>query len=203
MTKKTPPGDQESQRWDRVERIWIRVERFMLILTFFCTVAATIYSAKTADKALQESQLSLRPWVTVPEVETTFKDDQMKTRFRVVNIGKVPAYFTYEQEGECNGKKMTIPKDKQLPLYGVAIMPEQTIWIVGAVVEGESYQKILSGDFDGELTQWLRVSYGTSKEDPTDYFTYQRIVFDISDMPSDLKDAPHLGIWDIVDTDFR
>lgn len=70
-------------------------------------------------------------------------------------------------------------------------------------VEGELYRRILSGDFDGELTQWLRVSYGTSKEGPTDYFTYQEIAFDISDMPSDLKDTPHPGIWNVVDMDFK
>ena len=105
--------------------------------------------------------------------------------------------------GAVQWQKDNCRRGQAAPPYAVAIMPGQTIWKPGVFVEGELYRRILSGDFDGELTQWLRVSYGTSKEGPTDYFTYQEIAFDISDMPSDLKDTPHPGIWNVVDMDFK
>lgn len=110
MTKKTLANivNQVSLYWDRAERI-------LLLVTFLCTVIGTSYSVSTARRALQESQLSLRPWVAIPDVDTFFKGDRMETRFRVVNIGKVPAYVTWELEGQYNGKRITVAEDKQPP----------------------------------------------------------------------------------------
>jgi len=163
---------------------------------------ATVYSVRTARRALQLAENELRPWVIVPKVNTHFKPDHIETRFSVVNIGKIPAYTICEADAHRNGKAVK-RIGSQTPKGPIAIMPGQTIFYTGFGLKGESYQRLLQRDFTDEIVQSLRVKYGTSKRDIEKYWTYVKVRFDVNDLPDNLEEVEPAGIWDIVETDFR
>ena len=189
------PGVKNSSYWQRFERL-------LLILTFFCTLVATVYSVRTSQKAIDQASSALRPWIAIQGIDTFFEEDHMETRFKIMNIGQIPAYMIMEIEGHYENKKL--PQiHPQSQTHPSVIMPGQTIWGKGVVVEGETYQNILEKELSGELVQSIRVSYSSKKERPSSYFSYQKIVFDVSDLPRDIINSQHLGLWDLVDGDFK
>jgi hypothetical protein len=181
---------------------WQRVERFILICTFIFALTGTLYSVLTAQKALEQYSIDLRPWISTPKVETYFKPDRLETRFEITNIGKVPAYMTVEACAHRNGN---LVKQKQPNQMGqtFSIMPGQKIYFVGFGMKGDTYEKLLNHQFEEEVTQSIDIKYDTNKNDTKRYWTYSKIKFDIKDLPPQLQNSQAVGVWDIVESDFK
>ena len=82
-------GNSNNKSVERNVSTWCRIERLLLILTFFFTAVATIYSVRLAKKTLIQVENELRPWIIIPQVESYFKADRMETKFQIRNIGKM------------------------------------------------------------------------------------------------------------------
>jgi hypothetical protein len=164
-------------------RWWIPAERLVLVLTFICTGAGTIYSVGLARKTLNQMGNELRPWVIIPQVDSHFKASRMETKFQITNIGKIPAFYTVTNEayyGTQADAQLAPKRTESL----IVIMPGQTIWVGGYGIKGEAYEKIRKKGSVGNFVQGIRVSYGQRKSNFGKYWTYLKVIFDANDVPS-------------------
>lgn len=181
---------------------WQCLERLILISTFILTVVGTGYSVRTAQQALIQSSIDLRPWISTPKVETYFKSDRLETRFEITNIGKIPAYVIVEVNGYENGNPIKQIQPDQTEHF-FSMMPGQKIYCVGLGMKGESYNNILTKQFDDEIIQSITIKYGTSRNDTEKYWTYSKIKFDVKDLPLQPQQDSSAGVWDIIESDFK
>lgn len=185
----------------RKSLVWSRAERSLLVLTFLCTLIATVYSVRTARRALKQSEYALRPWISIPSVQTYFESDIMDTKFEIVNVGQLPAYVKTCVYGSLNGEKSN-PDLSSNPDTVYILLPGQRIWRAGLSVRGKTYERIKQGDTSLNVTQNIHVDYGTSRNS-LDHFTRHTIRLDIDDLPEIAANTNRPGLWDIEDGDFE
>ena len=178
---------------------WDKFERLLLILTFICTAIATSYAVYTSTKAIKLSSIDLRPWIVIEKINVDVSHKDIKTKFQVSNIGKIPAYVLFRIEAFLNGKPI---KDRDIE-YTIALMPGQIIHQPGLTITGQIYKQIIKRKFADELIQSIRVNYGSVKEKPHEYFVFQKVKFDQNDFPRQMKDYARSGVWDIIESDFK
>ena len=181
---------------------WEYFERFLLIAAFICLAISTWYATSTAKKAIEQASNELRPWVIVEKINVFFHDENMKSKFQITNIGKVPAYIKIETELTLNGVPIepTYLKPVKFP---IAIMPNQTIHKEGLTIGGDYYKKVQKKEFEGKIVYSIRIDYGVSKDKINNYYFYEKLEFDQEDMPNNLQNIEKSGIWNIVETDFQ
>ena len=187
------PQDGKSRRWARVERI-------LLILTFLCVCIGTVYSVRTARRALEQADAALRPWIAIPEVRTHVRSGGMDTKFEITNIGQVPAYVQLDADGYLNGERVhdiDPPTETVLPLF-----PGQRIWRRGMTIEGDCYKRIVQGDTSVKIVQEIRVDYGIAMN-KKDYFTRYKVGFDAKKLPKIVENTEQSGLGIRIDGDFE
>jgi hypothetical protein len=180
---------------------WQLLERWILILTFICTLAATIYSVQTSRTALQQASNIMRPWITIEGINTLCSENGMGTKYVIKNIGTMPAYVVMKREAYQNGKQIadiTSPTVSRL-----VMMPNQVIYENGIIMFGDTYQMILKKVSVGEITQSIKINYGISRDKTDEYFIYQKLKFDQKEFPEDIKNTKRAGIWNIEESDFK
>ena len=194
-------GNNKSNEQNVIKRY--RLDRLLLILTFLCTAAATIYSVRTARHAIMQAKNELRPWVIVSAVDTFLKADCMESKFKIINIGKTPAYLVIENDVFRNGELVKYPSE--MPKVPISIMPGQTIWHSGFGLKGDTYKKLRQDkkSFGDEIIQSLRLKYGRDKNDVGTFWTCFKVEFDGNDIPDDPQSGSGIGIWNILETDFE
>lgn len=180
---------------------WSKVEHYMLLATFMCALVGTVYSVRTARRALEQSKNNLRPWITISSVNTHFKQTQMVTNSEIKNVGNVPAYIRVTCDGFLQSQKIRHKNLERQNIVAV-IFPGQTIWRAGFQIEGKLYQQIVAGEEIPQLQQRIHISYGTSV-DKMPYFTSQKLEFQPQKLPRPLADIKRLGLWRIVTADFK
>ncbi|KPL23803.1 MAG: hypothetical protein AMJ75_05390 [Phycisphaerae bacterium SM1_79] len=183
------------------KRRWSGIERALLVLTFICTASATLYSVRTARRALEQASIELRPWISVTRLETFREPDHLETRFEILNIGKTPAYLDIESHAYRDGNAVPQSGEEQRERLNV-IMPGQKIYYKGFGRKGELYESLLKGVFEEQVTQSITVKYDTNKENVKRYRTYLKLRFDASDLSDSIKGGSEFGAWDIVEGDF-
>lgn len=179
-----------------------RIERLLLILTFICVAIGTVYSVLTSKSALNVASNELRPWIIVPRVESILGIDHLETRFEISNIGKTPAFVIVEATATINEKPVKHLSKKNADMQ-LVIMPGQKIFYKAFRMKGKAYRKFVNKKTDDEIMQSISVKYGISKKDTDRFWTYYKIKFDKSDLPYKPLGTYYVGIWDIVDSDFK
>jgi hypothetical protein len=193
--------------WKTVERL-LPVGTFvcrviatlLLATTFLCTAIATTYSVLTASKALEQARIELRPWITIPMIESYAQANEFNSKFQVLNIGKLPAYLRIEAKAFENGKPLKVLDGK---VEEIALMPNQLMRYRGLTIKNESYRKLLNSEYDAEIVQEICVYYGTQKG-VYEFFTCQKVKLDNKKVPVAFKDRDQPpGIWIIEDSEFK
>jgi hypothetical protein len=183
-------------------RSWQCVERLILMFTFILTAIGTVYSVQTARQALIQSSIDLRPWIAVSKVNTYLKPDRLETRFEITNIGKTPAYVIVECDAYRNGDSVKQQNPEQ-GTNGDSILPGQKFLYEGFGMKGDTYQNLLNGLFKEDIVQSIKVKYSRNKSDDEEFWTYIKVRFDIKDLPHQPQDDPVVGLWNIVESDFK
>jgi len=189
------------ERWIRVERLILVLTFIFLFLTFIFTTWGSIYSVRLAKKTLSQMENELRPWIVIPQAESYFKADRMETKFQILNIGKIPAFYTVENEGYY-GSKPTGHLEPKATESLLAIMPGQTIWINGCGLRGEPYERLRKRNLTEDFVQGIRVKYGHRKDNVGKFWTYAKVRCDSADVPDSLQ-GTNTGMWNIVEIDFE
>jgi len=185
---------------------WKNIERMILIATFLCTTIATIYSIRTASRALDQMSKDLRPWISVPDIDTFFYSDGLETKFQVQNIGKVPAFINIECNAEKDGRPIEVPlKSGDFSAHPNVLMPGQMVRFVALVMKGEIYQGIKKKHLKPEIYQTIRVKYGVDKETIGKYHTYLKVKFQPEKIPTSFNvgEIPGFGLWSFEESDFK
>ena len=150
---------------------------------------------------IEESENAPRPWVSIPTVQTYFHADCMDTKFEITNIGQLPAYVEVQVEAYLDGERIdNVDTSKQSG--AIAILPGQLIRQEGLGFEGESYKRLRQGNVSQSIVQEIRVKYGIRKEE-MDFLTWQRIEFDVDDLPKIVENTNRPGLWNLIDGGFK
>lgn len=184
------------------QNCWLRFERVILILTFFCTLAGTMYAVLTSNKALKISSNELRPWISIEKIDSYFHKDSIENKFVIRNIGKVPAFLNIEVQTEVDGKKM---HKEDIPEGPIVLMPGQILRKPGFAMSGDKYRKMLEGGYSPETYQNIVVYYSESKKDIKKYSVYYRVKFHTEKIPRPLLNGTYhgAGFWTFEESDFR
>ena len=182
--------------------IWVFIERILLILTFIGAIVGTVYSVRTSQKALKQASIELRPWILIRKINSVWDDEKIKSSFQVTNIGKIPAYVSFEVKSFLNDEPSQLESPAQPPKVR-ALMPNQTEFPVGLIIKNEYYKKAMNKELDVKIFQSIKVNYGTSKETVGEYYVYKKLEFDQYDLPKKIQSLEQSGIWNLIDCDFR
>jgi len=144
----------------------------------------------------------LRPWIVVEKVNVHFDDEKMISKYQIKNIGKVPAYLQLKTAVLRNN----IPIEPLNPTEEdpvIAIMPTQLVRKEANRIRGEIYHKLRSKEFKEQINCSIRIVYGSSVDKSDEYFSYYKYELDKKDMPEDLNNLEGIGLWNIVESNFR
>jgi hypothetical protein len=67
----------------------------------------------------------------------------------------------------------------------------------------KAYQNPLKGDFKETIVQSILVNYSTESDDIKKYRTYAKLRFDVNDFLDVGKGGSELGLWDMIEADFK
>ena len=180
---------------------WQKTERILLLLTFFCTSIGTVYSVCTAQKALAQATVALRPWIAIPNVNTYVRSTGFDTAFELVNIGQVPAYAQVSVVGDIDGE--TIPQEeRERESLVFVLLPGQKILRDAVKVKDQVFQEMKGARSDHRVFQHILVKYGTQKGDLR-YETVKEVELKSADFKQLLSSPERTGHWKLVGEDFK
>lgn len=183
---------------------WIKFERFLLILTFLCTVVAIIYSIRVSNIAIEQAEIDLRPWIVISQliIKVRPNKEEFSTKFEITNIGKLPAHIKTTNQSYIDD----IPLEKDINSKDVGvivIMPNQKIYREGIILTREGYRKIIKQKIKHKVISTIHIDYGKSKERIGKYYTSMKFELDQDDIPSDVTKIKDGSLWNIIDSDFK
>lgn len=178
-----------------------RIERLLLILTFLCIAIATTYSVRIARRALEQSEISLRPWIALPNINTFIDSDHLSTEFEILNVGTVPAYVQVSIAGYIDDRQSKHMNPEREMIIS-AVFPGQSILRGGIRVSGNLFRRILEGNQSLSIKQEITVSYGVTRE-RLDYSTSQLVEFIHTQLPEVINNGKQARLWRLVSTRFK
>jgi hypothetical protein len=129
-----------------------------------------------------------------------FQSGQMDTKFQIINVGLLPAYIQIHVVAQANGK--TVPNVCASEKNVSVLIPGQRIWVTGQRINGEAYRKIPEGDTSKNFVQEIRIDYGSERNN-MEYYTWQKIQFDSTDLPKIVENTERPGLWNATDSNFK
>ena len=144
----------------------------------------------------QERDEKVRPWISVPKVETYFIEGSMRTKFIIENIGELPAHIYIEGEGEKNGEPLPqTPTYKESSRGPFVLMPGQKIRFRGLYFEGDVFNALLNSQSVPKFSQSINVKYGNTRESVGEYYTYHKVSLDRDKLLKSITQEKDLGLW--------
>lgn len=182
--------------------LWEKLERFLLLLTFACTLLGTVYAIRTSRIAIQQAHESLRPWIAVQDVLTVCLSNRMDISVIIENIGSVPAFVSSERSGDVDGKSISPPLG-DLHTNRNVYLPGQKITLDVANVHGDEYQRLLTGQSKSQLVTFtVTIRYGRSADDMP-YLHSKTLECEVHRIPEVLASQSYLELWRLVRSDFK
>ncbi len=184
---------------------WRKIERVILVLTFLVTAAVGYFSIRTSKIAVEATSLDIRPWVSIPKIDSTFQKDEIRSVFIIENIGKVPLYYKVQIKGFFDEKPIDRSEEyKEVPNNIIALMPGEVIKFMGIRISGDTYRILKETDIPVNITQEIRIDYGISRNDIKRYYVSQTMRLDYHGVRRVLEHHEKVpGIWIPEKADFK
>lgn len=182
---------------------WDRFERFILVLTFLCTAIITFYSVRTASKALIQSKINLRPWVSLPKIDVIIQNDYLEIKQAVENIGNIPCFVSIDSK--LNIRYNDISKELEPEEYKILVLlPGQKIYY-DYTCPNELKELIKHKSEDLDIILSVKVYYSEKKNDIGQYFTYNKSRLRVDMIPDNIINGYTYssGIWYNLESDFK
>lgn len=188
---------QSNERPKASSTFWQVIERSLLIVTFLFALIGTIYSVRTAQKALFQAEVTLRPWIAIPNVNTHVEATYLETSIDLLNIGQVPAHLRVFVSASFDGKSIRANES-----VNCMLLPGQSIQRDGLTVKGDLFHALRDGPDEHRISQRIHVQYGTQEEDLR-YESMREVALTSEQFRQLLNSPTRTGFWKLVGEDFK